>query len=76
MTPATADPREALASEGFADLDEAQDYLSMSRSSIYKLMDSGELQYAKFGKARRIARRSLRDYARRCLVGGGPAGAA
>jgi excisionase family DNA binding protein len=58
-----------LTAEGFADVHEAAAYLSMSRSSVYKLMDSGDLQYAKFGKARRIPWRALREFAQRCLVG-------
>lgn len=57
-----------LTSEGFADVHEAAEYLCMSRSSIYKLMDSGELRYAKFGKSRRIPWRALREFAERCLV--------
>jgi excisionase family DNA binding protein len=60
-----------LTADGFADVWEAAEYLSMSRSSIYKLMESGELQYAKFGKARRIPWRALREYAERCMIGQG-----
>jgi excisionase family DNA binding protein len=60
-----------LTAEGFADVHEAAEFLSMSRSSVYKLMESGDLEYAKFGKARRIPRRGLREYAARCLVSSG-----
>jgi excisionase family DNA binding protein len=65
-----------LTADGFANVTEASEYLGLSRSLLYRLMDDGHLIYAKFGKARRLSWRSLRDYARRCLVGGGPAGAA
>jgi excisionase family DNA binding protein len=50
----TTAKKPSLAADGFADVHEAAEYLSMSRSSVYKLMESGDLKYAKFGKARRI----------------------
>jgi excisionase family DNA binding protein len=55
--------------DGFASIREAEDFLSVSRSTIYKLMDSRELPFAKVGKCRRIPWRSLREYAQKCLVG-------
>ena len=60
-----------LTTDGFADVQEAAAFLSMSRSSIYKLMECGDLPYAKFGRARRVPWRALREYAQRCLVGSG-----
>lgn len=33
---------------------ETAEQLSLSRSKIYQMMDTGELAYVKFGKARRI----------------------
>jgi excisionase family DNA binding protein len=66
---ATAIKNPDLTTDGFADVQEAAEFLSMSRSSIYKLMEAGHLKYAKFGKARRIPWRALREYAERCLVG-------
>jgi excisionase family DNA binding protein len=69
MTTAAPAGKPELTADGFADLHEAAAFLSVSRSSIYKLMDASELPYAKFGKARRIPWRALREYAARCLVG-------
>jgi excisionase family DNA binding protein len=63
------DQCDPLIDDGFADVRTAAEYLGLGRSSVYKLMDSGELSYAKFGKSRRIPWRALREYARRCLVG-------
>jgi excisionase family DNA binding protein len=63
------DQRDPLIDDGFADVGAAAEYLGLGRSSVYKLMDAGELPYAKFGKSRRIPWRAVRDYARRCLVG-------
>jgi excisionase family DNA binding protein len=60
--------KKALTEDGFANIPEAGAYLHMSRTSIYKAMDNGELIYAKFGKARRIPWRALHEYAARCLV--------
>jgi excisionase family DNA binding protein len=64
-SPATND----LLADGFASLKEAERYLSVGRATLYKLMESGELKWAKFGKCRRIPRAALRDYARHCMVG-------
>jgi excisionase family DNA binding protein len=70
MTTATAATKKPdLTAEGFADVQEAAAYLSVSRSLIYKLMETGDLNFAKFGKSRRIPWLALRQYAERCLVG-------
>jgi excisionase family DNA binding protein len=61
----------SLTAEGFADVPEAAEFLGLSRSTIYKLMEDGSLPYAKFGKARRIPWRAVREYGDRCLVGAG-----
>jgi excisionase family DNA binding protein len=53
---------------GFVEVPEAATFLSLSRASIYKLMDSGSLAYAKFGRSRRIPRRALLEYAERQIV--------
>jgi excisionase family DNA binding protein len=46
--------------EGLARVTEASDYLSLSRSKIYLLMDGGQLGYVKIGKSRRIPWSELR----------------
>ena len=71
MTTATAE-KPTLSLEGLASVREAAAFLSVGRSTIYKLMENGELPFAKIGKCRRIPRRALREYARSCLVGAGP----
>jgi excisionase family DNA binding protein len=58
----------AVVSEGFVDVPEAGKRLSLSRTKIYDLMDSGELPYARFGRARRIPIRALHEYAEKQLV--------
>jgi len=69
MNTATVAKKADLTADGFASVEEAGDFLSMSRSSIYKLMESEHLRWAKFGKARRIPWVALRQYAQRCLDG-------
>ena len=64
-----ASPQDGLVRDGFAEVAEAQAYLRLSRSTIYTLMDRGELPFARFGRTRRIPWRSLRDYAAARLVG-------
>jgi excisionase family DNA binding protein len=58
-----------LKTDGFLSVDEAARFLRLSRSSVYKAMDAGELTYAKFGKSRRIPRRALRQFIERAMVG-------
>ena len=67
MASVTAE-RNPVTAEGFASIREAEDILSVGRSTIYKLMDGGELPFAKVGKCRRIPWRSLREFAQRALV--------
>jgi excisionase family DNA binding protein len=47
--------------DGLARVREAQGFLAMSRSAVYALMDKGELEYVKIGKARRIPWPALRE---------------
>ena len=50
-------------SGGFLTVAEAGTFLRLSRSTIYELMDNGELDSAKLGRARRIPRQALLAYA-------------
>jgi excisionase family DNA binding protein len=68
MTPQKARPASSLADEGFATIREAMTYLSISRATLYALMDAGDLPYAKFRRCRRIPWQALREYATRNLV--------
>jgi excisionase family DNA binding protein len=68
--PTAESPSQILVREGFAEVSEAQEYLKLSRSSVYGLMESGQLAYARFGRRRRIPWKALRDYAERNLVAG------
>ena len=67
----TADTPPAVVGDGFVDVAEAGEFLGLSRAKLYQLMDRHELASAKFGKARRIPRRALLEYASRCMVGVG-----
>jgi len=55
-------------SRGCATIPQACAFLSLSRATIYNLMDRGELAYAKMGTARRIPWKVLEDYLERCTV--------
>jgi excisionase family DNA binding protein len=50
---------EALMSDGLLTVPEAVAFLRLSRSTIYALMDAGELVYVRIGRTRRIPRRAL-----------------
>jgi excisionase family DNA binding protein len=62
------DPRTRMAAEGFASIPEAQKYLNLSRSSIYRLMDDNQLAFARFGRSRRIPLAALRSFAAASIV--------
>jgi excisionase family DNA binding protein len=47
--------------------DRARQLLDLSHHQIYRLINRGELQSAKFGRARRITVASIQDYIKRHL---------
>ena len=59
-----------MVQDGLLTVKEAAAFLRLSRSTIYNLMDSGELQSVKLGKSRRIPRRCVIELAARSLRAG------
>lgn len=59
---------EDLLSDGLARVPEATRFLGLGRSKLYELMDAGELPYCKFGKARRIPWRAVRNLAAESII--------
>ena len=59
----------SVVEDGFISIPEAARFLHLSRAKLYQLMDAGQLQYARFGRARRVPRRALLDFAQASLVG-------
>ena len=53
----------------FANVEQAKEFLGISRSHLYGLMDSGRLPFAKIGACRRLPWKSLKEFAESCLVG-------
>jgi excisionase family DNA binding protein len=68
MSSELADSCEALVADGMLTVDQAREFLALSRSTIYELMESGKLPYVKFGRSRRIPRRALIAAAAGALV--------
>ena len=66
----TSRDRADLVADGLVTVQEAAQFLSISRSKLYELMDNGELKFAKLGRSRRIPRRALIDLAASGLQGG------
>ncbi len=64
------DQPERLVTDGLMRVSEVGRFLGLSRSSVYQLMNRGELPWAKLGRARRIPRRAVVELAARCLRGG------
>jgi excisionase family DNA binding protein len=61
---------ELVVNDGLVTVTEAGKFLSLSRSTLYQMMDRGELQFAKIGGSRRIPKQALKNLARECLLGG------
>lgn len=61
------DPQ-ALVADGLLTVREAEAFIRLKRSTLYRLMDAGRLPYVKLGGARRIPRRALVELAARHLV--------
>jgi excisionase family DNA binding protein len=61
-------PELRTVAEGFASLTEAGKFLSLSRATLYKLMDGRQLAYARFGRSRRIPWAALKDYAMKSMT--------
>jgi excisionase family DNA binding protein len=70
MTEVINQEREILVQDGFVTVVEAAQFLGLSRSTLYNLMETGELVYAKIRDARRIPRRALIEFAAKSLKGG------
>ncbi len=63
---------ETLVGDGLLTVSEATAFLRLSRSTLYTLMDAGELAYVRIGRSRRIPRRALIDLAAVSLRGDFP----
>jgi excisionase family DNA binding protein len=61
---------ERLLGDGLESIEEATTFVGLSRSTLYGLMDRGELPYVKIGRRRLIPRAALVDLARRGLISG------
>ena len=59
-----------LVADGLLTVRECAEFLHLSRSKIYELMDAGELCFVKLGRSRRIPRRAVIELAARQLRGG------
>jgi excisionase family DNA binding protein len=59
-----------LVADGLLTVKECAEFLHLSRSKIYELMDAGELCFAKLGRSRRIPRRAVIALAAREIRGG------
>ena len=59
-----------LVADGLMTVMEAARFLSVSQSTLYSLMDSGRLAYVKIGRARRLPRRGVANFAESNMTGG------
>jgi excisionase family DNA binding protein len=56
--------------DGLMQVAEVAQFLSVGRSTVYQLMDRGELPFVKLGASRRIPRRAVLNLASANLKGG------
>ena len=61
---------EGLTAGGLCCVKEAARFLGLSRSTVYALMEQGQLPFVKLGRSRRIPRRALTTLAEAHLQGG------
>jgi excisionase family DNA binding protein len=59
---------EGYSEDGLRTVVEAQEFTRLSRTSLYALMDRGELAFAKIGRRRLIPYRALVELVERGLV--------
>jgi excisionase family DNA binding protein len=64
----TDDPRDEIVADGLETIEDARAFLSVSRTTLYQLMDTGKIAFVRFGRNRRIPRRALMDFAKEQLV--------
>lgn len=72
--PETKGDSAQLAASGFLTVAEAAQFLAVSRTTIYELLRSGAIPSARFGRARRIPRQALIDFAESALSASGSLG--
>ncbi len=59
-----------LVADGLLTVGECAEFLHVSRSKVYEMMDAGILCYVKLGRSRRIPKRAVIELAARELRGG------
>lgn len=62
-------PREDLLADGCLGVPEAAEFIGLGKSTLYLMMDRGELPYVKIGRRRLIPKRVLVRMAAQHLVG-------
>ena len=60
----------AVVEDGLLKVAEAAAFLSVSRATLYALMNCGQLPFVKIGRSRRVPRRAVVELAARGLQGG------
>lgn len=59
---------EPVRREGLATIEEACQFLNLSRSTLYHLMNAGRLSFVSIGRARRIPRSALSKFVKRLIA--------
>lgn len=59
-----------VVADGLLTIEDAMQFLAVSRATVYAIMDAGHLAYVKVGRCRRIPRKALVAYAAANVAGG------
>lgn len=59
-----------IVQDGMLTVEKACEWLGLSRAKVYQLMERGQLPYVKIGRARRIPKRALIEFAAANMRGG------
>lgn len=59
-----------IVNDGLVTIEEAMQFLAVSRATVYSIMDDGALPYVKVRRCRRIPRKALVGYAASHVAGG------
>jgi excisionase family DNA binding protein len=63
-----SDRQQDVVHDGFGTVDAVKEFLSVGRSTVYGLMENGQLPYTKIGRARRIPWLAVRQFAANSLL--------
>jgi len=69
MKSAAKKTKKSISESGYMSIDDVGEFLSVSRSTVYLLLNTGAIPSAKFGRNRRIPRQAVIDFTEQKMNG-------